>query len=139
MINQQMLEGHWTEIKGKLKERWGALTDDDLQAFQGSIDQLVGTIQSKTGETRDNIEEFLHQATSQMGSTMERARESARQYAQQASSTIQQASRQAIEGMRHGYSQASHMVQDKPGQSLAVALGAGLFIGVLLGLVLRPR
>ena len=139
MVNQQMLQGRWNEIKGQLKERWGTLTDDDLQSFQGNLDQLVGTIQRKTGETRDSIEQYLDQVASQGSSAMGRAGETARQYAQQAGSSIQQASRQAMEGMRQGYTQASHMVQDKPGQSLMVALGAGLFVGVLLGLAMRSR
>jgi uncharacterized protein YjbJ (UPF0337 family) len=139
MVNEQMLQGRWNEIKGKIKEHWGLLTDDDLQAFQGNLDQLVGTIQRKTGETRETIEEYLNQVTSEGPSVMGRAGETARQYAEQATSTIQDASRQAMEGMRQGYSQAGRMVQQNPGQSVAIAAGAGLFVGVLLGLMMRPR
>lgn len=139
MVNQQMLLGRWNEIKGQLKERWGMLTEDDLESFQGNLDELVGTIQRKTGETRDSIEQYLDQVTSQSSAAMHGASDVAREYAQRAGSSIQQASRQAMESMRQGYSQASHMMQDKPGQSLMVAVGAGLFVGVLLGLVMRSR
>ena len=51
MINQQTLEGHWNEIKGALKEHWVELTNDDVRRFNGDVDQLVGTIQRRTGET----------------------------------------------------------------------------------------
>lgn len=44
-----------------------------------------------------------------------------------------------MEGMRQGYTQAGRMVQEKPGQSLAVALGAGVAVGMVLGLILRSR
>ena len=44
-MNQQTLEGNWNEIKGKLHERWGQLTNDDLQKARGNVDQLVGMIQ----------------------------------------------------------------------------------------------
>lgn len=139
MVNEQMLQGRWNEIKGKIKEHWGLLTDDDLQSFQGNLDQLVGTIQRKTGETRDTIEQYLNQVTSEGPSVMGRASETARQYAEQATSTIQDASHQAMEGMRQGYAQAGRMVQQNPGQSVAIAAGVGLFVGVLLGLMMRPR
>ena len=52
MVNQQTLTGHWNEVRGKLKEKWGQLSDDDLRSFSGSIDQLVGRIQEKTGDAR---------------------------------------------------------------------------------------
>jgi len=52
-VNQQTLEGNWNEIKGKLHERWGQLTQDDLQRARGDVDQLVGLIQRKTGEARN--------------------------------------------------------------------------------------
>ena len=59
MVNQQVLAGKWNEVSGKIKEKWGKLSDDDLRTFNGNVDQLVGQIQRKTGETRQVIEEFL--------------------------------------------------------------------------------
>lgn len=49
MIDKQSLAGNWNQLRGKLKEKWGKLTDDDLRQFSGNVDQLVGRIQSKTG------------------------------------------------------------------------------------------
>lgn len=55
------LEGKWDQMKGRVKEAWGALTDDDLDRTEGKWDRLVGTIKEKTGETVDMIEEKLNQ------------------------------------------------------------------------------
>ena len=52
-MNKDILEGQWTQVKGKVRERWGKLTDDDLDKIAGKRDQLVGTIQEKYGEARD--------------------------------------------------------------------------------------
>jgi uncharacterized protein YjbJ (UPF0337 family) len=50
------LEGKWDQGKGRVKEAWGALTDDDLDRTEGKVDRLVGTIKEKTGEAVDAIE-----------------------------------------------------------------------------------
>ena len=42
MVNQQVLTGKWNEVSGKLKEKWGKLSDDDLRGFNGNVEQLVG-------------------------------------------------------------------------------------------------
>ncbi len=53
------LEGRFDQMKGRLKETWGTLTDDDLDRTEGKWDQVVGTIKQKTGESIDTIEEKL--------------------------------------------------------------------------------
>jgi len=50
------IEGAWMRIKGKVKERWGELTDDDLDVIEGKRDQLIGRLQERYGRTRDAIE-----------------------------------------------------------------------------------
>ena len=62
-INAQALQGQWNQVKGQVRERWGQLTDDDLQIHGGNIDQLVGRIQQRTGETRDVVERYLTELT----------------------------------------------------------------------------
>jgi uncharacterized protein YjbJ (UPF0337 family) len=59
-MNDLKAEGKWDQAKGRLKEAWGALTDDDLDRANGQLDRLVGTIKEKTGETVDAIEKKLH-------------------------------------------------------------------------------
>ncbi|MBV8233105.1 MAG: CsbD family protein, partial [Planctomycetaceae bacterium] len=74
-INAQELQGQWNTLRGRLKERWGQLTDDDLQIQDGNVDQLVGRIQQKTGEAREAIENFLTELTSRGGSALSQATE----------------------------------------------------------------
>jgi uncharacterized protein YjbJ (UPF0337 family) len=52
-------QGQWDKVKGRVKEAWGALTDDDLDRTEGKFDQLVGTIREKTGESVDAVENKL--------------------------------------------------------------------------------
>jgi len=52
-------EDKWDQVKGRVKEAWGDLTDDDLEKSEGKMDRLVGTIKEKTGEASDKIEEKI--------------------------------------------------------------------------------
>jgi uncharacterized protein YjbJ (UPF0337 family) len=49
------VEGNWKEIKGRVKEKWGKLTDDDLNIINGRRDQLEGKIQQRYGFAKDQI------------------------------------------------------------------------------------
>jgi uncharacterized protein YjbJ (UPF0337 family) len=53
------LEGNWMQAKGRIREAWASLTDDELEEAQGNWEQLVGKIQAKTGETVAVIERKL--------------------------------------------------------------------------------
>lgn len=52
-------KGSWNEAKGKLKQRWGNLTDDDLTYHEGKEDELLGKIQKRTGESREEIRKYI--------------------------------------------------------------------------------
>jgi uncharacterized protein YjbJ (UPF0337 family) len=52
-------EGKWDQMRGRVKEAWGSLSDDDLDRTEGRWDQLVGAIKEKTGESMDAIENRL--------------------------------------------------------------------------------
>jgi uncharacterized protein YjbJ (UPF0337 family) len=54
-MNRDQIEGNWKNIKGKVKERWGKLTDDDLTAIDGKKEQLVGKLQERYGDTKEDI------------------------------------------------------------------------------------
>jgi uncharacterized protein YjbJ (UPF0337 family) len=53
------LKGDWNITKGKLKQKWAQLTDDDLQFVEGKAEELLGRIQKRTGETREAVEKAL--------------------------------------------------------------------------------
>ena len=54
------LKGNWNEMKGKLKEEYAELTDDDLLYEEGKEDQLLGTIQKKIGKTKEEVQEWIN-------------------------------------------------------------------------------
>ena len=137
MINQQTLQGNWNEIKGKLRSKWGSLTDDDVLVFNGNVDQLVGTIQRKTGEARESIEQFFEQFSSNGASALGRAGEAVRSYAQHAAETVQESSKQAADSVREGYADVEELVRQRPAESLAVCFGVGVVTGVVVSLLLR--
>ncbi|QDU37177.1 hypothetical protein Mal4_14860 [Maioricimonas rarisocia] len=139
MITRQELEGQWNEVKGQVKERWGQLSDDDLARAEGNADQLVGVIQQKTGESRRNIEEFLEKAIDDNANTMDQVARTARAYAEQASEKYQETVDQVTDQVGASYAEAEAMVQRKPVESVAVAFGAGIITGVVVGLALRSR
>ena len=53
------VEGNWKEVKGKVKEKWGDLTDDDLDQAAGKRDQLIAKVQARYGYERDRAEREL--------------------------------------------------------------------------------
>lgn len=56
---RMQFEGKWDQVRGRVKESWGDLTDDELDQTEGKWDRLVGKIKEKTGETVETIQEKL--------------------------------------------------------------------------------
>ena len=55
-MNWDRVEGNWKQFTGKVREKWGKLTDDDLQVINGQQDQLVGRIQERYGMAKDEAQ-----------------------------------------------------------------------------------
>jgi uncharacterized protein YjbJ (UPF0337 family) len=138
-INAQELQGQWNKIRGQVKEKWGQLTDDDLQIQGGNVDQLVGRIQQKTGEGREAIERFLGELSSRGSSAVASATQAVGDYAQQAASRLREGYGQMADQARDRFEDVEDLVRHNPGQSVAAAFGVGLVVGVVLGLALRSR
>ena len=64
-MNTTTLKGDWNVTKGKLKQQWANLTDDDLTFAEGKEDELIGRIQKRTGEARDAVERALDKANAE--------------------------------------------------------------------------
>jgi uncharacterized protein YjbJ (UPF0337 family) len=58
-MNKLTAEGSWNEIKGKLKQKYGDLTDDDLAFAEGKEDELYGRLQKKLGKTKEEIRDEI--------------------------------------------------------------------------------
>lgn len=55
-MNSDQAAGNWKQVKGKLKEQWGKLTDDEIDQLEGRGEQLAGKLQEKYGVTREEAE-----------------------------------------------------------------------------------
>lgn len=58
-MNSDVLMGRWKQLRGRIKAKWGQLTDDELNEVEGNYEMLVGKIQEKYGTTREQIEREL--------------------------------------------------------------------------------
>jgi uncharacterized protein YjbJ (UPF0337 family) len=55
-MNWDTVKGQWKQIRGRVREQWGDLTDDDLDRIEGKRDQLVGAVQKRYGVARDEAD-----------------------------------------------------------------------------------
>ena len=55
-MNEDTLKGQWTQIKGRVREQWGKLTDDDLDRIQGKSEQLIGRLQERYGWAKEDAQ-----------------------------------------------------------------------------------
>ena len=58
-MNKLQMRGSWNEMKGKLKQQYGNLTDDDLVFAEGKDDELLGRLQKKLGKTKDEVRQMI--------------------------------------------------------------------------------
>ncbi|PHI21467.1 general stress protein CsbD [Lewinellaceae bacterium SD302] len=57
--NEDRIRGDWNQVKGKAKEEYGQLTDDDLMVAEGKEDQFWGNLQEKLGKTKQEVKEWI--------------------------------------------------------------------------------
>lgn len=124
MVNPQMISGNWNEVKGKLRERWGDLTDDELDQVHGNADQLFGLLQKKTGESREALEDQLDHLL---------GNESWYQATKHRLEDFGQSAAGAVQG---GASYTAYQVREHPEGSLATCFTAGLVTGIVVALLL---
>jgi len=55
-MNEDVLKGQWNQLKGRARQQWGKLTDDDVDKIKGSRDVLLGRIQEYYGRTREQAQ-----------------------------------------------------------------------------------
>lgn len=58
-MNKDIFEGNWKQVKGKIRTKWGKITDDELDQIKGNRDQFLGKIQEKYGVAREQAEKDL--------------------------------------------------------------------------------
>jgi uncharacterized protein YjbJ (UPF0337 family) len=135
------VEGDWKRMKGKVKEQWGLLTDDDLTAIGGRKDQLEGKIQERYGYGKDQVRKEID---SWFSSAALVANDNAEELADQieairadiqsltstvsrvANKQLGQAQDKAVEAM----SNAEDAIRENPVSAVAIAAGLGFLFGV---------
>jgi len=135
------VEGDWKRMKGKVKEQWGLLTDDDLTAIGGRKDQLEGKIQERYGYGKDQVRKEID---SWYRSTALVANDNAEELAEQieairadiqsltstvsrvANKQLGQAQDKAVEAM----SNAEDAIRENPVSAVAIAAGLGFLFGI---------
>jgi uncharacterized protein YjbJ (UPF0337 family) len=59
MSTKLQIKGNWNEVKGKLKQKYGQLTDDDLVFAQGKDDELLGRLQKRLGQSKEDLRKTI--------------------------------------------------------------------------------
>jgi uncharacterized protein YjbJ (UPF0337 family) len=66
-MNRDTLKGQWTQLKGRIRQQWGQLTDDELDQIQGDREILIGKLQERYGRTREQAEQEVERWLQQQG------------------------------------------------------------------------
>ena len=66
-INADIVKGRWEEIKGKIKQTWAKITDDDILKMKGSYEELHGVLQQKYGYEKDHASKEIHEFLDKKG------------------------------------------------------------------------
>ncbi len=130
MATQQELSGKWKQLAGKVKEKYSQITDHDLNRVEGNVDQLVGIVQQKTGQTREQIEAFLDEC----GESCESLMDGVSEYASLAGEALRGGYDTVAEQTKRGYGASVKAVSSHPLESVGTAFGIGLVAGLLIGI-----
>lgn len=60
-MDPNTLKGNWDAVKGKIKEQWGNLSDDDIREIDGKKDKLIGKLEQKYGHTKDQAQKMVEE------------------------------------------------------------------------------
>lgn len=135
MANQATLTGNWNELKGRVRAKWGQMTDDLLEQSKGNMDALVGSIQRTTGEAKEKIQEYLNAGMEQGSNLYNQASDAVRAGTEQ----VVAGAKQVGETVKAGVDQTNQMIQARPLEAMLFTFGAGVVAGLTLGLILRSR
>ncbi len=59
-MNNDQLEGKWKQVKGKFKQKYGDVTDDDVTYSEGKFDEMLGRLQEKTGKSKEQLKDEIN-------------------------------------------------------------------------------
>ena len=133
MVTREEIQGTWNQLAGAVKSKYAQVTGDDLAGVNGNIQQLAGVIQKKTGKAKEEIDQFLRSITDTTATTVGRMSEAASDMATKATETLREGYDYARDVSRDGLKAATETVQHRPGESMLLAMGVGVVVGLIIG------
>jgi len=139
MVTKEQVSGNWNGIVRTVKEKFSQISGDDLNRVQGNVNELIALVQRKSGQSREWVEAFLNDAGQVTENVAQRISDTATQYASQASEVISENYEHMAEGAQQGYDYTMKAVSRRPLESVAIALGAGMLAGLMIGLSMASK
>ncbi len=139
MVTREQMSGNWHSVIGKVKERYGQITSDELSKVEGNMDQLVGLIERKAGQTREQAEEFLSSLYDKAEGTFRQVSEKGHQAYNQAYELLDEGMKQVSQKANEGYEYAKDTVARRPGESLALVAGLSMLAGIAIGVSIYSK
>ena len=133
MVTKEEFQGNWNSFLGGVQKKYSEITGDDLASVKGSIQQMAGVIQRKTGQAREEIEKYLQTLTADASGTLNHVSEAASNMASKANEGLRDGYNYVAEKSQEGYETARDTVKDNPVETLAVAFGIGVVAGLVAG------
>jgi uncharacterized protein YjbJ (UPF0337 family) len=69
MLNENIIEGKWSMVKGQIRKAWGELTDDEVEQTKGNISKITGLVQQRYGENQESIRRRINSFLADLGDT----------------------------------------------------------------------
>ncbi|WP_010304033.1 CsbD family protein [Candidatus Odyssella thessalonicensis] len=120
-MNNNIIKGNINELKGSIQKRWGKITDQEFSSINGEKDKLVGLIQSKYGETKEYIEDYITEILNKSEGLIEDTLH-----------TLKEKKEEAVDYSQQLAKDLSERVKDNPLPSVAISLGIGFLLGRLI-------
>jgi len=139
MATKEEAQGIWNQLAGAVKSKYSQITGDDLAGVKGKIQQLAGVIQKKTGNAREEIDDYLRSLSESTATSVGRISEAAIDMASKASDSLKDGYDYAKEASRDGLKVATETVQHRPGESMLLAMGIGVVAGLIIGTSMCSR
>ena len=145
-MKTQEFKAHWDLLKGDIKEKWGKLTDDEIEQAKGNVEQLIAKIQLHYSETKKDIKKNLDDLLSNLNGS-NRLSDSIRHVGKKVQSYSEELAQKSEHYMEKGeqYNQEPQKkaeenldslityIKAHPLKSAAIAAGAGLLLGKIFG------
>src|SRR5438105_1336782 len=124
--NWSTIQGHWNDYKGRIKEKWGKLTDLDLEQIEGNRDRLIGMLQTRYGMAKDKVEQQVNDFITTAQSWLDDAKQKVSEAAERGKQYFEENNFKDI------VADVQELIGRYPLQSALVGIGIGFVMGRIL-------